>query len=79
LLGKYITFSQSQLRGRVQLFRYGITVGGAILLNYLFIKLFVEYFHLFPTVSKMLTTVFVVAYSYVVQKYYTFRIAATKG
>ncbi|MFZ4454749.1 MAG: GtrA family protein [Bacteroidales bacterium] len=79
LLGKYITFSQSQLRGRIQLFRYCVTVGGAILLNYLFLKLFVEYFHFFPTVSKIFTTFFVVAYSYVVQKYYTFRIVASKG
>lgn len=79
LLGKYITFSQSQMRGRIQLFRYGVTVGGSVLLNYLFLKLFVEYCHFFPTVSKMLTTVFVVLYSYVVQKYYTFRIIATKG
>ncbi|MDD2797975.1 MAG: GtrA family protein [Bacteroidales bacterium] len=79
LLGKYITFTQSELRGRIQLLRYGITVGGSILLNYLFLKLFVEYVHLFPTVSKILTTFFVVAYSYVVQKYYTFKVVATKG
>lgn len=78
-LGKYVTFTQSQMRGRIQLFRYGVTVCGSVLLNYLFLKLFVEYFHLFPTVSKILTTGFVIVYSYVVQKYYTFRIVATKG
>ncbi|MEI7676863.1 MAG: GtrA family protein [Bacteroidales bacterium] len=79
LLGKYVTFTQSQMRGRIQLFRYGVTVGGSILLNYLFLKLFVEYCHFFPTISKIFTTFFVVLYSYVVQKYYTFRIIATKG
>jgi putative flippase GtrA len=73
LLGKFITFTQSELRGRVQLFRYCVTVAGAILLNYVFLKIFVEYCHFFPTVSKMLTTVVVVAYSYFMQKNYTFR------
>ncbi|WP_243350180.1 GtrA family protein [Parabacteroides sp. FAFU027] len=75
ILGKFITFSDSELRGRTQLLRYGITVGGSILLNYIFLKLFVEYCHFFPTVSKMLTTVVVVTYSYFMQKYYSFKVA----
>ncbi|MDP4270465.1 MAG: GtrA family protein [Bacteroidota bacterium] len=75
ILGKFITFSDSELRGRIQLLRYGITVGGSILLNYIFLKLFVEYCHFFPTVSKMLTTVVVVTYSYFMQKYYSFKVA----
>lgn len=74
ILGKFITFTDSELRGRVQLFRYGVTVGGSILLNYIFLKIFVEYFHLFPTVSKILTTVVVVIYSYFTHKYYSFRV-----
>jgi len=72
-LSKYITFSQSELRGRIQLFRYGLTVLMCILLNYIFIKLFVEYFGLYATVSKILTTVIVIIYSYFSQKYFTFR------
>lgn len=74
VLGKYVTFSQSELRGRVQLFRYIVTVAGSILLNYIFLKFFVEYCHLFPTISKILTTVFVILYSYLVQRHYTFKI-----
>ena len=73
ILMKYITFSASELRGRVQLFRYGVTVLVCILLNYVLIKLFVEYFHLFPTPSKILTTVVVVIYSYFSQKHFSFR------
>jgi GtrA-like protein. len=75
ILGKFITFADSELRGRTQLFRYGVTVAGSILLNYIFLKLFVEYCHFFPTVSKMLTTVVVVAYSYFMQKHYSFKVA----
>jgi putative flippase GtrA len=72
-LMKYITFSASELRGRVQLFRYGVTVLICILLNYVLIKLFVEYCHLFPTPSKILTTGVVVIYSYFSQKHFSFK------
>lgn len=73
LLAKYITFSQSDIRGRIQLFRYGVTVVMCILLNYVFLKLFVEIFHWYPTLSKIATTVIVAVYSYLSQKHYTFK------
>ncbi|MDZ7741324.1 MAG: GtrA family protein [Bacteroidota bacterium] len=73
LLAKYVTFTSSLLRGRKQLFRYMLTVTGAILLNYLLLKLFVELLNIWPTISKIITTVFVVAYSYIVQRYFTFQ------
>lgn len=73
LLAKYITFSQSDLKGHIQLFRYGVTVVMCILLNYVFLKLFVEYFHWYPTVSKAVATVIIAIYSYLSQKHYTFR------
>ena len=73
LLAKYITFSQSDLRGHVQLFRYGLTVFMCILMNYVFLKLFVEQFHWYPTVSKAVATVIIAIYSYLSQKHYTFR------
>ena len=73
LLAKYITFSQSDLRGHIQLFRYGVTVVMCILLNYVFLKLFVEYFHWYPTISKAIATVVIAIYSYLSQKHYTFK------
>ena len=73
LLAKYITFTQSSLRGKKQLFRYGLTVVGSILLNYFLLNLFVVNLEIYPTPSKMITTVLVVIYSYVVQKYFTFK------
>jgi putative flippase GtrA len=75
LLAKYVTFTASELRGRIQLFRYGITVAGAILLNYVLLKFFVEYVGLYATLSKVFTTVFVVAFSYVSQRYFSFQTA----
>lgn len=83
LLSKYIVFSESNLRGRVQLFRYFLLVAICIALNYIFLKLFVEHFHLYPTVSKILTTIIVVCFSYITQKKFTFKvktpIVATNG
>lgn len=73
LLAKYITFTRSFIRGRVQLFRYALSVSGSILLNYFLLKLFVEYFEWYATFSKIVTTFVVILYSYLVQKHFTFR------
>ncbi|OFY30792.1 MAG: phenylalanine 4-monooxygenase [Bacteroidetes bacterium RIFOXYA12_FULL_35_11] len=78
MLSKYITFTESQIRGRIQLFRYGVTVFVCILLNYFLLKLFVEFFLFYPTPSKMLTAGIVVVYSYLSNKYYTFKIKKDK-
>jgi putative flippase GtrA len=77
LLNRYIVFPGSSLKGRVQLFRYFILVVICIVMNYVFIKLFVEQFGIFPTVAKMLTTVIVVSFSYLTQKNFTFKKEAT--
>jgi len=76
LLAKYITFNASELRGRIQLFRYGLTVFGSIMLNYIFLKLFVEYFGWYATFSKGVTTIIVVLYSYISQRYFSFKTAS---
>jgi len=73
LLNRFIVFPGSVLKGRVQLFRYFLLVALCIFLNYIFIKLFVEQLHIYPTVSKMLTTIIVVSFSYMTQKKFTFK------
>lgn len=73
LLAKFISFPGSYLRKRIQLLRYGLTVSGSILLNYLFLKLFVEQFGWYPTPSKLATTLVVIIFSYTAQKYFTFK------
>lgn len=72
-LNKSIVFHESPLRGRVQFIRYFLVVIGCILLNYIFIKLFVEHFYWYPTPSKMATTVIVVVFSYIMQRNFTFK------
>lgn len=72
-LMRNVVFTESTLHGRVQLFRYFLLVIICLGLNYIFIKLFVEQFHIYPTLAKILTTLIVVAFSYLTQKNFTFK------
>jgi putative flippase GtrA len=72
-LSRYVVFQETSVAKKVQLFRYFIVVLGCLILNYIFLKLFVEVFGWYPTPSKLATTVFVVAFSYFMQKYFTFK------
>ena len=79
LLNRYVVFQGSVIAGRIQLFRYGVTVVVSILLNYLFLKLFIEGLGLFPTVAKILTTFIVVGFSYLSQSYFTFKVKSYRS
>lgn len=72
-LSMYVVFSGSYLRRRVQLLRYFLVAVFCILLNYAMLKLFVDGFGWYPTPSLMLTTVFVVVFSYLSQRHFSFR------
>ncbi|HLP39305.1 GtrA family protein [Lacibacter sp.] len=74
-LSRYVVFEGSAVRKREQLPKYMIVVAGAILLNYFFLKIFVETFHMYATLAKICTTFFVVAFSYFSQKYFTFKVS----
>ena len=74
LLSKYIVWTDSVVKGRIQLFRYFVIVMMNLLFNYFFLKLFVEYFHIYPTISKLLTTMIVIVFSYLSQKHFTFKV-----
>lgn len=72
-LAKYISFTGSRLKGRTQLTRYISVVFANILINYLCLKLFVDYCGFYPTPSKMITTLITVIFSFVMQKFYSFK------
>jgi putative flippase GtrA len=73
MLMRHVVFTDSILRGRVQLARYFTLVMINILLNYIFLKLFFEYFHLKFTLAKIITTVIIVIFSYLIQRHFTFK------
>ena len=71
---KFVVFSESNIKGRIQLFRYFSFYIICLILNYWLLKLFVEYVHIYPTFAQVMTTVIVVVFSYFVQKHFTFRV-----
>jgi putative flippase GtrA len=74
-LNKYVTFTQSNLRGSKQLMRYIAIVALNLAVNYFGLKLCVECFGWYPTPSKMFITLITIAISYFGQKYYSFRVS----
>ena len=73
LLSKYVVFNTSFLRGRIQLFRYMLVVAINLFLNYSFLKILVEYMQFYPTIARIFATAFIVTFSYVSQKHFSFR------
>ncbi|MEG1622036.1 MAG: GtrA family protein [Alistipes sp.] len=72
-LNRNVAFRHSPLRTRNQLFRYLLSVLGAIVVNYVCMKFFVEECSIWATPSKALTTAVSVVYSYFAARYFTFR------
>ena len=73
-LNRYIVFQSSATKKRVQLIKYLLVVAICIGLNYGFLKFFVETLGWYPTPSKIITTFFVVAFSYFSQRNFSFKI-----
>ncbi len=78
MLQKYITFTQSQIRGRVQLVRYLMVVVLNLMINYLGLKLLVDYLAFYPTPSNMIISASTIIISYLSQKHYTFKVSGEK-
>ena len=72
-LNTFVVFQGSYLKKRIQLFRYFLVVCINILLNYLFIKIFVEKLGWYPTPSAMATNVILIVFSYFSQRNFSFR------
>jgi putative flippase GtrA len=77
-LNRYVVFHQTGLKRRSQLMRYILVVLICVLFNYLFLKLFVDYFGWYATPSKILTTLLVIVFSYTSQTYYFFKLKPQK-
>lgn len=71
-LNRNVAFRTTTTNSNKQLITYALTVVGSILINYACMKLFVEVCLIWPTPSKMLTTVVSVCYSYLMARHITF-------
>lgn len=74
ILNRYVVFTGSYLRGRIQLFRYFLSFGFNLLFNYGMLKLLVEVLHWNPLISQVITIALVIAISYFTQRHFTFRV-----
>jgi putative flippase GtrA len=72
-LMKFVVFSNSSLKGRVQIVRYLMLCLFTLMLNYILLKIFVERFRIYPIPAQVITTLIVVLFSYLMQKHYTFK------
>jgi len=72
-LSRYVVFQETSVSKKEQLGKYFTVVLFCLVLNYGFLKLFVDVFKWYPTPSKILTTFFVVMFSYLSQKNFTFK------
>ncbi len=74
LMSRYIVFPESNLRGRVQLFRYLVTVSICALLTYFFVPFFHYTCGIYATPSSILTNIVVALFSYMAQRFFTFKV-----
>lgn len=74
ILMKYVVFNESNIRGRIQLFRYFIFFVFCLFLNYVLLKLFVEILGWYAIIAQIITTIIVVCVSYLTQKHFTFKV-----
>ena len=74
LLMKFVVFVDSNLRGRIQLFRYFLSFSINLVLNYGLLKLFVEVLNIHVLISQFITTCIVVLVGYLSQRHFTFKI-----
>ena len=70
---KYITYRRPKLETFRHALRYASILAINWIITYLFMKLFVEIVGIYPTPSKMITTVITTLLGFVLQKYYSFQ------
>lgn len=74
ILMKYVVFVDSNLKGRIQLFRYGLAFVFNLTLNYFLLKIFVEVFGWKAFLSQCITTCIIITISYLSQKHFSFKV-----
>ncbi len=72
-LAKYVVFSDSRMKGRIQLFRYLMVCLFNLALNYILLKILVEQFFIYPVIAQIITIIIVVVFSYIAQRNYSFK------
>lgn len=77
-MSKYVVFSDSKMKGHVQLFRYFMICMFNLALNYILLKIFVEKFHIYPVLAQVFTISIVIIFSYLAQRHFSFKTSAAE-
>ncbi len=72
LLSRYLVFKRSILKGKVQLTRFAITILTSLIMQYFFMKIFVDWLNFYPTPSKILTSAVVAIFTFLAHRYFSF-------
>ena len=72
-MSKYVVFSDSKLKGRVQLFRYFMICMFNLALNFILLKILVERAHVYAVLAQFITTTIVILISYLAQRHFSFK------
>ncbi|MBS1628372.1 MAG: GtrA family protein [Bacteroidetes bacterium] len=72
-LSRYVVFQETSAKKSAQLLKYILVIMFCVVLNYGFLKFFIEVLKWKFIVSKILTTAFVVVFSYLSQRNFTFK------
>lgn len=78
-LMKYVVFTESNIKSRVQLFRYFMIFSFNLVLNYLLLKICVEDLYIYPPLAQTMTTGVVVVFSYFATRHFSFKTAQSEG
>ncbi len=80
-LSMFVVFHGSYLRRRVQFVRYFAISMFCVALNYILLKFFIEGlgWHAHPTLSLIATAAIVVTFSYLSQRFYSFKAEKPRG
>lgn len=72
-LSRYVVWSESTTPGKKQLIRHVAFVILSVFMNYCLLKLFVDYLSWWAMPSQLLTTTIIVIFSYITQRYISFK------
>lgn len=77
-MSKYVVFSDSRIKGSVQLFRYFMICMFNLALNYILLKILVEKLNIYPTIAQVITIAIVILFSYLAQRHFSFKAGVTE-
>lgn len=74
LLTKYAVFSESTVASQKQFMRFALIAGIGFFANYTLLRFFVEFFHIIPILSRILSALSLGFSSYYIHKLFTFKV-----